>query len=272
MLNSLYSGISGLRANQTYLDVIANNVSNVNTSAFKASRVTFADAMSLLKQRGFAADTDNDTIGGRNMMQVGRGTVVSSIDIINTLGTFTNTNRSLDVAIEKAGYYFMVQDTDGSVIYTRAGNFYLDNEGNLVTSFGKKVLDADGDPLKIDDPQNYTNHAINSKGELVAVDADGKLISFGTLGLAKFANEDGLERIGSNMYRTTDAVGEEILTGVSGDPGFETLLSESTLELSNVDLSQEFTNMIIAQRAYQSNARTISKSDSILEELVNLLR
>ena len=141
----MYSGISGLKNFQTKLDVIGNNIANVNTYGFKKGRVTFKDAIS---QTSMGASASTDTKGGTNAVQIGLGSSISSIDTIDTAGSLQNTSRTLDLGIQGDGY-FIVND-GANDYYTRAGNFYLDEEGTLVTGEGYKVEDTAGNAIQMD--------------------------------------------------------------------------------------------------------------------------
>lgn len=264
MLRSMYSGIAGMKGFQTKLDVIGNNIANVNTAGFKKGRVTFQDMMSQTT-RGAQAATANR--GGVNPMQVGLGSQVGSIDNIHTQGFRQSTGNPLDLAIEGNGMFILM---DGDMTYySRAGNFYLDDEGNIVSPDGRYLADSNGNtPITIpDDAQSFS---ISSDGNVNYVDATGDPQVAGQIGLAIFSNPSGLEKSGSNLFVATGNSGIPEITF----PGNETAgdVISGALEMSNVDLAEEFTEMIVAQRAFQSNTRIITTSDEILQELVNLKR
>ncbi|MBA9024863.1 flagellar hook protein FlgE [Peribacillus huizhouensis] len=405
MLRSMYSGISGLKNFQTKLDVIGNNIANVNTYGFKKSRVTFADTMNQTIS-GASASTANR--GGKNSMQVGLGSAVSTIDTIHTQSSLQNTGRSLDLGISGDGYFVVANGN--ALSYTRAGNFYLDNNGTLVNGDGykvqafdnngvlgdvmvnvnavmpatktdkvefsgnlssdtinnksfsqqMKVIDAFGESHTIDvhyiktaanswnvyiggqspfnpdgslksslpsgaisltfNPNGTLNNAtpgsttikdkdgtdivsgisldfskltqtaeantaqgipngstegslesftIGQTGEISGVYSNGQVTTLGTVAIAKFSNTSGLTKTGGNLFQESISSGTANI-GVAGD-GRGTLAAGS-LEMSNVDLSEEFTDMIVAQRGLQANTRIITTSDEILQELVNLKR
>ncbi|EIT85088.1 flagellar basal body rod protein FlgG [Fictibacillus macauensis ZFHKF-1] len=261
MLRSLYSGISGMKNFQTKLDVIGNNIANVNTYGFKKGRVTFKDLVSQQLAQGTV---------GTNPKQVGLGSGVATIDTVDTQGSPQTTGRPLDVAIEGDGY-FLVQSPGGNFL-TRAGNFYLTPDGDerkLVTADGYAVLDVDGAEIKI--PKEAKSYSIGSDGSVTIV-TDTGTTSDQKLGLVTVPNPGGLEKTGSNLYRIGPNSGEHSSPAlVPGSGGAGKLISAS-LEMSNVDLSEEFTEMIVAQRAFQSNTKIITTSDEILQELVNLKR
>jgi flagellar hook protein FlgE len=389
MLRSLYSGISGLRAHQTALDVTGNNISNVNTTGFKSSSTQFQDTLSQVTQGSGGPQVQQ---GGRNPAQIGLGVKVAGITTNFTQGANQATGRSTDMLVSGTGF-FIVRSGNQS-LYTRAGSFDFDGEGRLVTPGGGFVqgwpavngvvqsaattsditlpqsavnpavatstatvignlpgdavtgtvvskeiptYSADGTATKLaltftktadgwdvtgangDDEAEtsltFTDGALSSDGELtvggIAVDlsgvtgfarlstvsiskqnghAAGTLESFsmgadgtlsglfsngqeqvlGRITLANFVNPSGLEKAGGSNYRATSNSGVPEL-GYPGDPGFGALQT-GVLEMSNVDLSQEFTNLIVAQRGFQANARIITTSDEVLQELTNLKR
>jgi flagellar hook protein FlgE len=264
MLRSMYSGVSGLRNFQTKLDVIGNNISNVNTYGFKKGRVTFKD---LISQTTAGAGAATDTMGGTNPRQIGLGSAVASIDTIADQSSLQTTNRVLDVAIQGDGYFKVTKNDQ--TLYTRAGNFYLDAAGNLVTSDGAYVQTADSANITI--PPEATEVSIAQDGTVNYVAEDNTLTALGQIGVFRFANPGGLTKNGANYYTPSANSGAASDEGVAGQNGNGTIQS-NFLEMSNVDLSEEFTEMIIAQRAFQSNSRIITTSDEILQELVNLKR
>lgn len=267
MLRSMYSGISGMRNMQTKLDTIGNNIANVNTFGFKKGRTTFKDMVS--QQIAGASAPTPAGLGGTNPRQVGLGSQLGSIDTIHTQGSLQNTNRELDLGISGDGF-FRVSDggAPATNYYTRAGNFYLDQDGAIVNSSGYYLLDDAGQEIQI--PPTAQSFSIGQSGVVNYVDAAGALQQAGTISIAYFANPEGLQKEGENMYQVTANSG---LPGVTtpGQDGTGTLVA-GTLEMSNVDLSEEFTEMIVSQRAFQANTRIITTSDEILQELVNLKR
>lgn len=265
MLRSMYSGISGLRNFQTKLDVIGNNIANVNTYGFKKGRVIFKD---LYSQTVAGASAPAGDRGGVNPKQVGLGAQLASIDTIHGAGSTQYTGNTLDLAIEGDGY-FRVQDgaTANDALYTRAGNFYLDEDGTLVDGEGRYLLDTNGGSITV--PLDATSLSIGQNGEVNYVQG-GELQGNQVISLVKFNNPGGLEKVGGNYFQVSANSG----TAQSGTPladGRGSIKSGS-LEMSNVDLAEEFTEMIVAQRGFQANTRIITTSDEILQELVNLKR
>lgn len=297
MVRSLYSGVSGLKAHQQKMDVIGNNIANVNTYGFKGSRVTFSD---VYYQTMRAATAGSAVTGGTNPSQIGYGTQVNSIDTIMSRSGFATTGVGLDMAIAGEGY-FMVQDPSGNIMYTRAGVFNIDNDGYLVDANGNKVLGqlnsdtttpvdyetyvpsadpASAVPIQIIVPdnaegeeqgvENLTSLSFSSNGAIIGRHPEHGELYFGTLEIATFGNPNGLLESGGTQFSETPASGEATICAPSFD-GSGALIT-GALEMSNVDLSQEFTDMIITQRGFQANSRIITTSDSMLEELVNLKR
>ncbi|TJY43183.1 flagellar hook-basal body complex protein [Cohnella pontilimi] len=272
MLRSMYSGVSGMRGFQTKLDVIGNNIANVNTVGFKAGRVMFKDILSQ-SMSGVTAPQAG-TNGGVNAKQVGLGVAVSAIDTIHTPGSAMTTNVPLDLRIDGDGF-FIVTPTDGGPQYlTRAGNFSLDAERQLVNADGMLVTSVDGAPIQLDD--TVKSFSIGQDGQIVTIDETGNAVPSGIfLGIAKVVNPGGLEKVGGNLYRVTPNAnpGGTIEPMQANDPAAGTgAIIAGQLEMSNVDLTNEFTEMIVAQRGFQANSRIITTSDDILQEVVNLKR
>jgi flagellar hook protein FlgE len=257
MLRSMYSGISAMKNFQTKLDVIGNNIANVNTYGFKKGRTIFKD---LVSQQIAGASA------GVNPKQVGLGAQLAAIDTVHTQGSLQTTGRPLDLAISGDGF-FTLKDANGQILYTRAGNFYLDSQGYIVDADGRHLLGTGNADIKID--PDAKSFSIGSDGTINEVDSTGAVKPIGTIQLAKFPNNGGLEKVGDNLFRPTVNSGGAQLDTPGGNKGTGTIVS-GALEMSNVDLSEEFTEMIVAQRGFQANARIITTSDEILQELVNL--
>jgi flagellar hook protein FlgE len=298
MLNSLYSGITGMKGQQTKMDVIANNIANVNTTGYKTSRVRFQDMISQMDAMAQGPTTNGR--GGINAQQVGLGSSVSSIDMMMQGGSIQFTGRSLDFGIQNGdNSFFVVSSTgepDSFLQYTRDGGFYTDNAGNLVNANGMRImgyvpdspiLDEEGfDPAQLGSdlgalsiPNTITvdgetleleNFSIDNAGIILGTFSDGNAYVLGRLALSNFANPDGLEKAGDNLYNATTNSGVPQYGGPSDD-GFG-MVRSGFLEMSNVDLATEFTEMIVASRAYQANTRSITTSDEMLQELINIKR
>ncbi|MFC3882567.1 flagellar basal body rod protein FlgG [Bacillus songklensis] len=294
MLRSMYSGISGMKNFQVKLDVIGNNISNVNTYGFKKGRTTFKDMVS---QQISGASAPGNGRGGVNPKQVGLGAQMGTIDTVHTQGSLQTTGRTLDLSISGDGFFVLGNDpgsgtTVNNPMFTRAGNFYLDKNGDIVNADGYYLMGeaytinnnssntASNKVGKIKVPTDAKSFSIGSDGTVNYVDKDGNLKTAGVIRVAKFSNNDGLEKIGQNLFKNTansgspdtDSDGLELAElDIPGSDGAGSIVA-GTLEMSNVDLSEEFTEMIVAQRGFQANTRIITTSDQILEELVNLKR
>lgn len=283
MLKSLYSGVTGMKSQQTKMDVISNNIANVSTTGFKAGRVRFEDMIS---------QTNANAQEGINAQQVGLGVQTGSIDTIMTGGSLQTTGRALDFGIENGDSSFFTVSGNGGVevSYTRDGGFYTGADGSLVTSSGLNVMgyaaNADGtgivagnalQALEIPAARvvgantfNLQSYTVDNTGVIKGTYSDGKSYVLGQMALTSFSNPDGLEKAGSNLYVATANSGAAEL-GRPGDAGYGKVQS-GFLEMSNVDLANEFTEMIVTNRAYQANSRSITTSDQMLEELINLKR
>ncbi|WP_433752766.1 flagellar basal body rod protein FlgG [Paenibacillus amylolyticus] len=271
MLKSMYSGVSGMRGFQTKLDVIGNNIANVNTVGFKGSRVMFKDIMS---QTTSGVTAPGDATGGVNAKQIGLGVSVGSIDTLHLAGSPMTTNNPTDMRINGDGFFLVRLSEDQEVPYlTRAGDFHVDAARNLLTSDGLFVLDNGGGNITI--PDDVVSFTIGQDGTINQTMADGTIEAGAQLGIGKVVNPEGLEKIGGNLYRMTanaNPDGElEILTANDAENGTGSIIT-GQLEMSNVDLTGEFTEMIVAQRGFQANSRIITTSDEILQEVVNLKR
>jgi flagellar hook protein FlgE len=283
MLRSLFSAISGLRANQTMLDVTGNNIANANTVGFKASNIMFQDTLSQMLTAGAAPSA---TSGGTNPIQIGLGVQVGGVTTNFNQGSAQVTNKPTNLMISGDGFF--VVNRGGEEIYTRAGAFNFDSAGNLVTVDGDLVrgyqaaadgtIDTTGAPVDIVIPDIVNEAAVNpmrsynigNDGVITGVYADGTKRPLFQIAMANFANPEGLEKVGDTSFRTGTNSGTPQL-GAPGVGRRGTLVG-GQLEMSNVDLAQEFTNLIIAQRGFQATSRVITTSDQVLEELVNIKR
>jgi len=281
MMRSMFAAVAALRNHQARMDVVGNNIANVNTVAFKSSRVTFQDVFYQTLSGGSAPTADR---GGVNPRQVGVGMALNSIDTIHTQGNVEPTGVPTDVMIQGDGF-FVVSDASG-IYFTRAGVFGFDSDGNLINkSNGMFVQNVNGGHIQI--ASNAQSFKISSDGYVTYIDDTGTLVGEGDddfqIAVAKFTNPEGLVKVGENLYQYDVNAGDEVggatmppspgdaVGGPPGTNGRGTLVPGS-LEMSNVELAKEFTDMIITQRGYQANARTITTSDEMLQELVNLKR
>ncbi|TQO58842.1 flagellar basal-body rod protein FlgF [Paraclostridium bifermentans] len=277
MLKSMYSGISGMKANQTKMDVVGNNVANVGTTGFKKSTTRFSDALNqtvIYSSVPGGAAGDPNVIGGVNPGQVGIGTKVSGIFRNMAQGAIQPTGRPTDLAIDGDGF-FVVSVGPNQEAYTRDGSFTLDANGNLVTSDGYKVLNTDGKPVEIPkeqpnpdgEMQKVLSFNISKEGKVSYLLADGtKVENAQTLKIAVFQNPEGMESLSGNLYGETSNSGNPMYGVKYG------LINQGAIEMSNVDLSEEFTEMIVTTRAFQASSKVITTSDELLQEIINLKR
>lgn len=271
MMRCMFAAVGGLQAHQTRMDVVGNNIANVNTVGFKSSRVTFQDVFYQTLSGGSAA---GDVRGGTNPKQVGVGMTVSTIDTSQTQGNVQPTGIGTDLMIQGDGFFILGNEDGSEVYYSRAGVFGWDDQGNLVNKSNGLYVQSPGGGI-INVPPDAQSYSINSMGYVSYVSVDGELEEAGQIGLAKFPNPEGLLKAGENLFSWDVNAGEEAegdpLGGAPGEAGRGTIVS-SALEMSNVDLAREMTDMIITQRGYQANARIISTADEMLQELVNMKR
>ena len=283
MMRSLFAAISGLRAHQTMMDVTGNDISNVNTVGFKSSTVSFKDALSQLQSGASAPST---TLGGTNAQQIGLGVQTGAIANNMGAGAIQSTGKPFDLAIQGTGWFRVAPitaagppPTFGTVEYTRAGNFTTDANGDLVTQDGLYVIGYDYGTTtqdKITIPTTAQSVSIGQDGVINYIDSTGATVNLAQLTLAKFPNEAGLLRASGTKFlesSNSDNATNPIVVGTPGDTtkGLGTLAAGS-LEMSNVDLAEEFTNMIEAERGFQANGRVITTADQMLQDLVNLGR
>ncbi|MCQ2667190.1 flagellar basal-body rod protein FlgG [Helicobacter pylori] len=262
MLRSLYSATSGMLAQQTHIDTTSNNIANVNTTGFKKSRADFNDLFYQAMQ--YAGTNTSNTTLSPDGMEVGLGVRPSAITKMFSQGSPKETENNLDVAITGKGF-FQVQLPDGTTAYTRSGNFKLDEQGNLVTSEGYLLIP------QITLPEDTTQVNIGVDGT-VSVTQGLQTTSnvIGQVTLANFVNPAGLHSMGDNLFSITNASGDAIV----GNPDSQGLgkLRQGFLELSNVRLVEEMTDLITAQRAYEANSKSIQTADAMLQTVNSLKR
>jgi len=334
MLRSMYSAIGGMKAQQTKLDVIANNIANVGTTAFKSSKVNFSDT---LYQASSQAAAPTTSTGGTDAKSVGLGSKVSSINKLMSNGNALTTGRTLDVDIDGDGYLIATKGTidesltvasnaitatgSGTVdekVYTRDGNLSLDKNGNLVTSNGDRVmgywpttatLTADPTTQTIavtaakttDTAAAYDNttlkplvipsqitpsgataaeavtaFAIGTDGVITVTTASGKY-AVGQIAMANFKNPEGLQDLGSDYQQETGNSGTAVISDAASvttnsNSGAYGSLKSGYLEASNVDLTEQFTDMISATKSFQAAAKMITNGSEILDTIVGLIR
>ena len=255
MMRALSVAASGMQAQQTNVEVISNNIANVSTTGFKRSLAEFQDLLYQDSERVGTFSSDAGTVLPAGI-QLGLGVRNSSIARVLTQGTLTQTGNNFDLAIDGRGY-FGVQLPDGEIAYTRDGSFKTSQTGQLVTNDGYPVQPS------ITIPPNATAVTINQAGEVIVTDPTGKQTTVGRTQLFLFQNEDGLQAIGGNNFLETVASGNP-LPGLPSTPGYGTV-SQGYLEASNVNVVQEITNLIQAQRAYELNSKVIDAADQMMQ-------
>ncbi|MDH2414623.1 flagellar hook-basal body complex protein [Nocardioides sp. CER19] len=279
MLRSLFAGISGLRVNQTMLDVTGNNIANANTTGFKSSSTVFQDTLSQMLTAGTAGNAQR---GGTNPIQIGLGVQVAATSGNFNQGANQTTNSPTDMMINGDGFFVVQQGT--TLNYTRAGAFHWDPAGNLTAPDGKFVmgLDATGNLVKINlnnpvqappvttPPTELVSYEIGSDGVVTGMYSDDQRRTIGQVAIADFVNPQGLNKVGDTQFAATSASGS-VTYGAPGTGRMGTL-TVGSLEMSNVDLAQEFTNLILAQRGFEASSKVITTSDQVLEDLVNIKR
>jgi flagellar hook protein FlgE len=299
MMAGMYAAISGLDANQAMLNDTASDLANVNTVGYKASSVTFAES---LTQVMHGASGPTATNGGSNPVQIGLGVEVSATRNEMTEGSFQTTNNPLDVAIEGTGFLRVgagappakepyTTGLPAKVNYTRAGDLTTNSQGFLTTEAGEYVIGrnavateteagttyaAGKEESYIHVPPGSSNVSIGPDGSVAYTDENPasktyqQRVTAGYLSLATFPNEAGLERIGGSLWGQTANSGAPIV-GTPNTPGFGSTIG-GELEMSNVDLATEMTNMITAERGYQANSRVISTANEMLGTLVTMVQ
>lgn len=344
------SGIAGMQANQTALDVIGNNVANSSTVAFKEGRTRFQDMLSQNLSNG---TMPTGMLGGTNPSQVGLGVKVAGIDTVTTQGNMNPTGRNLDAAIDGDGYFmvskgpalfdpatsFKVDDTNAantghtvtatpantSVYYTRDGAFTLDSQGNLLTSDGYRVLgysiagkdsaSVAADSMNTNGSMNYvdasisggltaddtslktlripdtvtdsgtapatvhriTSFSIGTDGTIVGTLDNGNVTALGQIAMASFSNPAGLLKNGQDLYTASANSGSAVIrtgvgtAGTDNSGGYGDIL-QGELEMSNVDIAKQFADMIVANRAFQANGKSVTTQDEVLQSVIGLVR
>ncbi|MGE0443398.1 MAG: flagellar basal-body rod protein FlgG [Gemmatimonadales bacterium] len=260
---ALRTSASGMIAQQRMIDVIANNLANVNTTAFKRSRAAFEDVLyETLQGESLVNYQSNETVAP---VQVGKGVRVANVLRFHQQGSLAQTGRPFDLAIEGDGF-FQIQRPDGGLGYTRDGSFTLSNTGALVTGNGYLLQPG------ITIPADASEVTISPDG-IVAVrtgEVGSAPVEIGRIELVRFANTTGLESLGENLYAETIASGQPI-TGQAQEAGFGRLV-QGALESSNVEIVVEMTDMIAAQRAYEINAKAIRATDDMMQSTNDLVR
>ena len=262
MIRALYTAASGMSAQQLNLDTIANNLANSSTAGFRQRRLQFQDMIYQNLVTPGAAQSQQTVSAG---LQIGLGTKSAATEVIMTQGDMNETDNPLDLAIQGAGF-FQVSMPDGTIAYTRAGSFHLNNQGTIVTTDGNPVLP------NISIPANATAVTITQYGVVNATLAGQQNPSqLGQIQLATFVNPGGLASEGANLFTTTLSSGDPVLANPGGPEGLGTL-QQGYLENSNVDVVTEFVQMVLAQRAYESNSKVIRAADDMYSQVNNMAR
>ncbi|MCL2100647.1 MAG: flagellar basal-body rod protein FlgG [Fibromonadales bacterium] len=262
MIRSLYTAATGMKANQTYVDTIAHNLSNVNTLGYKKQKVEFEDLIyqNLQRPGGELEDGNRAPVG----IEIGLGSRIVATTRLFMQGNLEQTGNETDVAIQGNGF-FQIRLPDGEIGYTRNGAFKRNDEGYLTTSQGY-LLDP---PINIPDDATYV---VISEGGEATCERPGRTTSesLGQIELARFINPSGLSADGGSIYRQTDASGAPII-GLPGEENFGSLRNQF-IESSNVQMVEEMVNMIVAQRAYEISSKAITTSDEMLQTANSLKR
>lgn len=262
MMQSLYTASTGMLGMQTQIDTTANNIANVNTIGFKKSRAEFADLMYSVME--YAGTATSDTTKSPTGIEVGLGVRPTSVNKIFSEGSLKQTDNQLDLAVTGRGF-FKLELPDGTEVYSRNGAFKIDDGGTIVNSDGYRLTP------EITVPQDATNISVGTDGIVTVVQpGQTEATQIGQITLTNFINPAGLHSMGDNLFVETDSSGQP----VEGTPGLDGLgnIRQGFVELSNVELVVELTDLITGQRAYDSNSKVITTSDEMLQTTNNLKR
>ncbi|QRM54231.1 flagellar basal-body rod protein FlgG [Sinorhizobium sp. BG8] len=260
-MKALAIAATGMNAQQTNLEVIANNIANINTTGYKRARAEFSDLLYQTERAQGVPNRGNQAIVPEGAI-IGLGVKTAAVRNLHIQGELTSTGNSFDVALVGRGW-FQIEAPDGSTLYTRSGAFNTNADGQLVTLDGYSVVPA------ITVPADATAVTINRSGQVFAT-VDNQQQELGQLTLANFVNEAGLEPLGDNLFRETDASGPANV-GTPDEAGFA-YMQQSYLEASNVDPVKEITDLISAQRAYEMNSKIIQAADEMAAVVSKNLR
>jgi flagellar hook protein FlgE len=284
LINSLTSGVSALQTFGKSLEVIGNNIANVNTTAFKGSRTYNQDNFSDVLRRSIPSSTNSSNMDG---MQVGSGVHIGAIRAKFTQGSLKTTGNPTDLGVAGNGFFNVKDPVSGTSYVTRAGDFRMDDRGYLVTNNGYRVQGLTGGtpPSAVGDIMLATppagtqleSFSIDTQGQLTEFYSDGTSAVTNQILMQDFRDPNALMSAGNNLFTGMDVagpVGGLTLSAANNTPGANGLGSvmQGTLELSNVDLTEEFSELITTQRSFQAASRVITTSDQVLEEIVNLKR
>ena len=260
MERAMWSAVTGMRASETSLDNIANNLANLNTTAYKPGRVAFQDMLYTTLTAPGATNGNSEIPAG---VQLGHGTKVAEVSKQFTQGALRETGGDLDLAIEGQGFFEVIMP-DGTSAYTRDGSFRTTSTGEVVTVEGYKVANFPAIPA------GTTDITITSDGTL-SMTVDGSTVSGQRLTLARFSNPEGLRSMGHNLYAETEASGPAE-TGLSAGENGMGMVMQRYLETSSVNAAEELVNMILTQRAYEANSKAIKAGDEMSSMANNLQR
>ena len=260
-MRSLWTAATGMAAQQTNMDVIANNLANANTTGFKASRGNFEDLMYQTTVPAGAQNSAGTTVP--TGVQIGMGTKTSSVEKQFSQGTFTETDNPLDLAIQGNGFFQVLRGAQQ--VYTRAGSFKTDQNGNIVDASGYQLQP------QITVPKTAVAVSVDPTGVFTATDATGKVLQTITIQLYNFPNPSGLQSLGANYFLPTPASGNVTNALPGGPEGMGTIL-EGYLEASNTNVVNEMVNMILSQRAYEANSKVIKSADDMLQMANNVVK
>lgn len=262
MMRSLYTATTGMLGQQLQIDTTSNNIANVNTIGFKKQRAEFADLFYQPLQ--YAGTATSETTISPTGIEVGIGVRPVSVQKMFSQGHPKETENNLDIAITGNGF-FQIELPDGNIAYTRAGSFKLDNEGNVVNADGYALIPS------ITIPEGTTQINIGTDGTVTVLEGNQSQANvLGQIEIVNFINPAGLHALGDNLLINTNASGEPVV-GVPGLDGFGQL-RQGFLEISNVKLVEEMTDLITGQRAYEANSKTIQTADSMLQTVNGLKR
>lgn len=288
LIGTLTSGVSAMRSFTKGLEVIGNNIANVNTTGYKGSNVNFEEGFSNTLRGSTPSSGGNSS--NLSSIQIGTGVKLASINGNFTQGALSPTGIATDLGISGNGFFRVVNPVDGGEFATRAGDFRLDDNGYLVTTKGFRVQGLTGGAggsapgalgnIRLGTPPGTTqlqSFSIDRQGNFIEFYSDGSSATTNKLLLQTYRDPSALQRVGDNLFTGFTAagvVGGIALTAANNSPGTIGLgsIESGTLELSNVDLTEQFANMITTQRSFQAASRIVTVSDSVLEEIVNLKR
>jgi flagellar basal-body rod protein FlgG len=260
MIRALWTAANGMEAQQVTQDITANNLANINTVGFKKARADFQDLMYQVYTKSGAETSDGNQLPVG--IEIGMGVKLVAVQKMFTQGDYMQTDNKFDMAIEGDGFFQL--DDGGRTVYTRAGNFKTDNDGALCNSEGLKLIP------EVTIPSEMVNFTVDSGGTWTATDENGESLASGRIELARFINPAGLTSLGRNLYDKTEASGNAN-TGNPGESGFGTI-SQNFLEMSNVNVVDEMVKMIVGQRAYEINSKSVQTADSMMQMVNNLKR